>query len=88
MLEQLNGETRLFPIIGDPIIYVKSPERLTSGFAARGHNGICVPMQVPQGALESVMPGASGVRIANAKVKQWRSSGSGIAAGVGLRCSE
>ena len=31
MREQLNGETRLFPIIGDPIIYVKSPERLTSG---------------------------------------------------------
>ena len=57
MLERLNGETRLFPIIGDPIIYVKSPERLTSGFAARGHNGICVPMQVPDGDLESVMHG-------------------------------
>ena len=57
MLEKLNGETRLFPIIGDPIIYVKSPERLTSGFAARGHNGICVPMQVPEGALGSVMQG-------------------------------
>lgn len=57
MLERLNGETRLFPIIGDPIIYVQSPERLTSGFAARGHNGICVPMQVPEGSLESVMPG-------------------------------
>src|SRR5262245_44876414 len=57
MLEQLNGETRLVPIIGDPIIYLKSPERLTSGFAARGHNGICIPMQVPEGALESVMQG-------------------------------
>ena len=57
MLEWLNGETRLFPIIGDPIIYVKSPERLSSGFAARGHNGICVPMQVPEGALDRVMQG-------------------------------
>lgn len=57
MLERLSGETRLFPIIGDPIIYVKSPERLTSGFAARGHNGICVPMQVSEGNLESVMHG-------------------------------
>ena len=57
MLEKLNGETRLFPIIGDPIIYVKSPERLTSGFAARGHNGLCIPMQVPEGDLESVMHG-------------------------------
>jgi len=57
MLDRLNGETRLFPIIGDPISYVKSPERLTSGFAARGHNGLCVPMQVPDGALASVMQG-------------------------------
>jgi shikimate dehydrogenase len=57
MLERLSGETRLFPIIGDPIIYVKSPERLTSGFAARGHNGICVPMQVSEGAVENVMHG-------------------------------
>ena len=59
MLEKLNGATRLFPIIGDPIIYVQSPERLTSGFAARGHNGICVPMQVPEGALEIVMQGVT-----------------------------
>ena len=57
MLENLNGETRLFPIIGDPIRYVKSPERLTRGFAARGYNGVCVPMQVPEGDLESVMHG-------------------------------
>ena len=63
MLEKLNGETRLFPIIGDPIIYVKSPERLTSGLAARGHNGICIPIQVPEGALESAMQGLS--QIAN-----------------------
>lgn len=57
MLENLSGETRLFPIIGDPIIFVKSPQRLTSGFEARGHNGICVPMQVPEPDLEVVMRG-------------------------------
>ena len=57
MLEKLSGQTRLFPIIGDPIIYVKSPKRLTSGFTARGHNGVCVPMQVPEGDLEHVMHG-------------------------------
>ncbi|MEZ4657283.1 MAG: hypothetical protein R2911_06905 [Caldilineaceae bacterium] len=57
MLAQPNGETRLFPIIGDPIIYAKSPERLTSGFAARGHNAICVPMQVAATDLERVMHG-------------------------------
>jgi shikimate dehydrogenase len=57
MLECLSGETRLFPIIGDPIIHAKSPQRLTSGFEARGHNSICVPMQVPDGDLEVVMQG-------------------------------
>jgi shikimate dehydrogenase len=57
VLEGLSGETRLFPIIGDPIIFAKSPQRLTSGFDARGHNGICVPMQVPDGSLEVVIRG-------------------------------
>jgi len=57
MLEYLSGETRLFPIIGEPIIYVRSPQRLTSGFAARGHNGICVPMQVAGPDLDAVMGG-------------------------------
>ena len=61
MIEKLSGETRLFPIIGDPIIYAKSPQRLTSGFAARGQNCICVPMQVPEGDLDRVMQGLSKV---------------------------
>jgi shikimate dehydrogenase len=37
----------------------QSPARLTSGFAARGHTGIYVPMQVPDGELERVMHGLS-----------------------------
>jgi shikimate dehydrogenase len=57
MPDQLNGETRLFPIIGDPIVYVKSPQRLSAGFARRGHNALCVPMQVPDGDLEAAMGG-------------------------------
>jgi hypothetical protein len=36
MLEELNGETALYPIIDDPIIYVKSPQRLTARFEALG----------------------------------------------------
>jgi shikimate dehydrogenase len=57
MLCELSGETALYPILGDPIIYVKSPQRLTASFEARGHNGICVPMQVPGGDLEVVVRG-------------------------------
>lgn len=55
----LNGATRLFPIIGDPVIYARSPEVLTRTFAARGHNAASIPLQVPDGALDSVMRGLS-----------------------------
>lgn len=57
MSERLDGQTRLFPIVGDPIIYVRSPEWLTRGFSARGKNAICVPMQVPVDALDAAMKG-------------------------------
>jgi len=57
MLEALSGETQLYPIIGDPIVFVKSPQRMTAWFAARGHNGICIPMQVPKDDLETVVRG-------------------------------
>jgi shikimate dehydrogenase len=57
VVEKLSGETLLYPIIGDPIKFVKSPQRLTSEFAAREHNGICVPMQVPEGELQTVICG-------------------------------
>ena len=53
----LDGETRLFPIIGDPIKFVKSPQRLTVGFAAQGHNGIYIPTQASDGDLGEVMRG-------------------------------
>jgi shikimate dehydrogenase len=61
MLEKLSGETCLYPIIGDPISFVKSPQRLTAKFEELGHNGICVPMQVPDGALENVVRGLGSV---------------------------
>jgi hypothetical protein len=48
MFQQLSGATRLYPIIGDP---VKSA-RLTSNFENRGHNGLCIPMQVSEGDLD------------------------------------
>ena len=56
-VKQLSGATRLFPIIGDPIAYVRAPQGLTRAFAERDHDGICVPMQVPADALDAVMAG-------------------------------
>jgi shikimate dehydrogenase len=60
-LENLSGQTLLYPIIGDPIMFVKSPQRLTARFEELGHDGICVPMLVPEGALESLVRGLASV---------------------------
>ena len=54
-LESPSGETRLFPILGSPVAYTKSPQRLTRGFASRGANAVCIPMEVPEGSLDAVM---------------------------------
>ena len=55
MPSTLSGETCLYPIIGDPIRFVKSPQQLTAALHERSHNGVCVPMQVPEGELESLV---------------------------------
>ena len=62
MFDHLSGATRLFPIIGDPIKYVEAPMRLTRTFGDLGHNGVCVPMQVPAGDLDAVMVGLTASR--------------------------
>lgn len=57
MIAVPSGETRLFPIVGSPIKYVRSPERLTRGFLARGHNAVCLPMEVDDAAFPAAMAG-------------------------------
>jgi shikimate dehydrogenase len=42
----LNGETRVYLCVGDPIAQVKSPAGLTDAFAARGVNAVCIPAHV------------------------------------------
>jgi len=60
-IEGPDGKTRLFPIFGDPIVYVRSPEFLTRGFRARGHNAMCVAMEVSEAGLDTFMKGISAV---------------------------
>lgn len=43
---QLTGETRLIPILGDPIGQVKSPALLSASLAERGMNAIVPPLHV------------------------------------------
>lgn len=59
MAIQLGGASQLYPIIGDPVHYTESPQRLSETFGGRGHDGVCVPMQVPKAALKRVMDGLS-----------------------------
>jgi shikimate dehydrogenase len=42
----LSGATRIYVIVGDPIAQVRAPAGVTQAFAARGHDGILIPVQV------------------------------------------
>lgn len=52
---QLNGATRLIPIIGDPIAQVKSPAGVSRSLQDRGLNAIVVPMHVRPAGLGEFM---------------------------------
>jgi shikimate dehydrogenase len=43
---RINGATRLYAIVGDPIVQVKSPELYCELFAAAGMNAVMVPMHI------------------------------------------
>jgi len=55
MLASLNGATRIHVTIGDPIAQVKSPAGITSGFHARGHDAIMIPLQVKPADIENFL---------------------------------
>lgn len=42
----INGATRLYGIIGNPITQVRSPETFSTGFAEAGSNAVMLPIQV------------------------------------------
>lgn len=53
----LNGSTRVYYVVGDPIAQVKSPEGMTSAFQANGMNGVCIPAHVAPDDLAVWMQG-------------------------------
>jgi shikimate 5-dehydrogenase len=59
MMPALSGATRLYVIIGDPIAQVRSPAGVSAEFAARGHDGILVPVQVSTTDLLDFLPVAA-----------------------------
>jgi shikimate dehydrogenase len=48
----INGATRLYGIIGNPIAQVRSPETFTPAFAASGVNAVMLPIQVLPDAFD------------------------------------
>ncbi|MBP7001519.1 shikimate dehydrogenase [Amaricoccus sp.] len=54
----LNGETRLYYIVGDPIAQVKSPPALTAILVERGANALVVPAHVAPADLDAFLAAA------------------------------
>ncbi|MCO6419622.1 shikimate dehydrogenase [Siccirubricoccus sp. KC 17139] len=57
MLQHLDGATRLFVVIGDPIAQVKAPAGITAAMAARGRNAVLVPLHVTAAGVEACLAG-------------------------------
>jgi shikimate dehydrogenase len=59
VLEHLDGASRVYFVVGDPIAQVKAPARMTRGFAERGINAVLVPMHVTARDFDEFMRGAA-----------------------------
>lgn len=59
MLDGLNGSTRVYFIVGDPIAQVKSPAGVTQALRERGSNAIVAPAHVPVEHLRAWFSGIS-----------------------------
>ena len=52
----VNGQTRLFGIIGHPISQARSPEAITPAMQARGMNAVVVPIDIAPVDLPAIFP--------------------------------
>jgi shikimate dehydrogenase len=53
----VDGATRLFGIIGDPIVQVKSPQGITARFHQAGYNALCLPFHVVPEHFDAALRG-------------------------------
>jgi shikimate dehydrogenase len=53
---RITGATRLYAIVGDPIVQVRSPEVFTERLAAAGVDAVLVPAQIPEERFDKVIP--------------------------------
>lgn len=57
MFDWLTGATRLFGIVGDPIVQVRSPQVVSDALRARGLNAVLLPVHVRPDDFDIVMAG-------------------------------
>lgn len=58
----ITGHTKLYGIVADPIVHVKTPEEMNALFAAEGMDAILVPMHMRPEGLEAFMTAAREMR--------------------------
>jgi shikimate dehydrogenase len=58
----VDGQTRLFAILGDPIAQVKSPAEVTASLRARARNAVLVPLHVTPDDFAGVVRSLKAVR--------------------------
>ena len=58
----VNGATRIYAILGDPIAKTRSPEHFNALLAARRIDAVLVPAEVPGARLEPVFEGLKRLR--------------------------
>jgi shikimate dehydrogenase len=60
-MREITGHTRVFAILADPIAQVKAPQGLNRIMAARGVDGVMVPLQVAPAGLPALLAGLRAV---------------------------
>jgi shikimate dehydrogenase len=55
--DRIDGATRLFGIIGNPVTQVKTPQLMNAMFDAGGINAVCLPFDVPVADFEPAVAG-------------------------------
>lgn len=58
---RIDGATRLYAIVGNPVVQVKSPELYCELFAAAQMNAVMLPMQVLPERFDTTMPALMGL---------------------------
>ena len=61
-VDYVSGRTRLYGIVGDPIVQVRSPEMFSAVFKRRGIEAVMLPMHVAPDAFEMTLQGLMALR--------------------------